>query len=128
MKTALTGILALCLSLASMPALAETTISPEGLQAQLQQGEAPIIIDVRSEEEYLAGHIPNARLIPHDQIDGYLETLEPYKSRDIVVYCHSGTRADKAVQKLEEAGFQQVIQLEGSFKAWQESGGKVVTP
>lgn len=128
MKTALTGILAFCLSLAFMPAQAATSISPEGLQSLLQQGEAPLIIDVRSEEEYLAGHIPTARLIPHDQVGDYLETLEPYKDQDIVVYCHSGARADKAIKKLEQAGFQRIIHLEGGFQAWKAAGGKVVTP
>lgn len=121
----LTRIAVLLVTLASAPLWAAGNISPETLANQIEAGNAPLIIDVRTEEEYLAGHVPGARLIPHDQIGEYMDTLASHKGEPIVVYCRSGNRTQQAIKKLEKAGFDQVIALEGSFQAWKEAGNKV---
>lgn len=111
--------------LASLSFAAET-ISVDELAAQVNAGKAPMIIDVRSEDEFLAGHIPNARLIPHTQISDYVEGLSAQKDETIVLYCKSGKRAGMAADALEEAGFKKITILDGSYQAWSAAGNKVV--
>jgi rhodanese-related sulfurtransferase len=122
---ALTKTLVLLLVLATSSAWAAGTITAQQLSEKVESGKAPLIIDVRTEEEYLAGHVPGARLIPHDQIGDYLDTLSTHKDERIVVYCRSGNRAKQAIEKLEEAGFEHIIELEGSFQAWNDGERRV---
>lgn len=117
--------LALSLALVALPGWAADTITPEKLAGQVEAGKAPLIIDVRSESEYLEGHVPGARLIPHDKIGGYIESLSEHKEDPVVLYCGSGKRTHKAMDRLEEAGFEQLIELEGHFPAWQDNGHPV---
>jgi rhodanese-related sulfurtransferase len=125
---ALIRILALVLAMSALPAWSAETISPEKLGQQVEAGKAPLILDVRTEEEYLEGHVPGARLIPHDRIGEYMDSLSEHKNEPIVVYCRSGNRTEKAIDKLEKADFSQVIELEGSFQAWKQTGQTVEQP
>ena len=106
-------------------AFAADSISVDTLASQIEAGKAPMVIDVRSEDEYLAGHIPGARLIPHDKMADYVDSLSGLKEDTIVVYCRSGKRASKAAEVLEANGFSDVTILEGSFQAWSEAGKPV---
>ena len=79
----------------------------------------PLILDVRSQEEFDAGHVPGAVLIPHDQLGARIAELgEP---REVVVYCRSGRRSALVEPVLEEHGFR-VRQLAGSWLAWDAAG------
>jgi len=115
----------LSLSLFSLSALAAENVSVDTLAAQISSGKAPLVIDVRTEDEFLAGHIPGARLIPHDEMSNYLDSLSAFKDEPILVYCRSGQRAASAVKTLEDAGFKKIQVLEGSFPGWQAGGHKV---
>lgn len=118
-------VFALCLALLSQLALAAGSISVEELDSQMKAGKAPLVIDVRDEEEYLAGHIPGARLIPHQQMGEYVEGLSALKDEPIVVYCRSGKRSGEAAEVLEKAGFNKVMILEGSYPGWAAAGKPV---
>lgn len=71
------------------------------------------VIDVRTADEYAADHLPNAQLIPIDElanrIDEVTRLVDADKSAPIVVYCASGRRAAKAKQILSDAGFTHVV-------------------
>lgn len=98
------------------------------LAARLQQPApepSPQVLDVRTPEEYAAGHVPGARLIPHDQVAARVAELDP--ARPVVVYCRSGRRSLLAEDVLRKAGFD-VAQLEGSWQAWQAAGLPVECP
>ena len=110
------------------PAWSADTVTPKELGRQLDAGEAPLILDVRTEAEYLDGHVPGARLIPHDRIGEYMDSLSQHRQDPVVVYCHSGGRTEKAIRELEQAGFSRVIELEGSFQAWKRSEQPVEVP
>jgi phage shock protein E len=71
-------------------------------------GADPIIVDVRTQEEYDSGHIEGALHKPYDQIDAGISNLLPDKSRHIIVYCAKGGRAEKARQTLEALGYTNV--------------------
>lgn len=124
LKPLFTALLVLT-SLLAGQAFAAGTMSVDELAGKIEAGKAPLIIDVRSEDEYLAGHVPGARLIPHTQVGEYLESLAGQKNDTIVLYCRSGKRAGAAAETLEKAGFKGITLLDGSFQAWQAAGKTV---
>lgn len=115
----------LCLSLIGAPALAAENVSVETLAGQISSGKAPLIIDVRSEDDFLAGRIPGARLIPHSEIGNYVDSLSAHKDEPILLYCRTGNRSGQAAEVLEKAGFTKVQVLEGNFPGWEAAGQKV---
>ena len=80
--------------------------------------EAPFVLDVRTPDEYVAGHVPGAVNIPHDQIAARL--AEVPNDRDVVLYCRSGRRTALAGQVLADNGYTRLKHLEGDIAAWQE--------
>ena len=72
-----------------------------------------LIIDVRSSEEYKAGHIPNAININVDETESRLNEIEDYKDKPIIVYCNSGKKSNDAAEILVNNGFQDVTNAQG---------------
>ena len=75
-----------------------------------------IIIDVREEKERKAGFLSNDLNIPMGQVKAKMDTLD--KSKNILVYCKSGTRSDRIADILSKNDFQKVSSLKGGFNAW----------
>jgi rhodanese-related sulfurtransferase len=88
--------------------------------------EAPFVLDVRTPEEYVAGHVPGAVNIPYDQVGARL--AEVPKDRTVVLYCRSGKRAGMAAQALAQNGYTKLQHLEGDMPGWIETGRPVETP
>ncbi len=83
--------------------------------AQIMKTESGyIILDVRTQQEYDEGHIPQAICIPNEII-GLRENIEelPDKSQMILVYCRSGRRSKEAAEKLASLGYTNVIEFGG---------------
>ncbi|ERP85291.1 hypothetical protein Q670_06300 [Alcanivorax sp. P2S70] len=114
-------ILVITCALLAGPLWAADSISISELKQAMQSGNTPIIIDVRDEDEYLAGHIPGAILVPAKNVEHHLDMLEKYQKEEIVLYCQSGRRASAAATTLENAGFKHVKLLDGNFPGWQAS-------
>ncbi len=69
-----------------------------------------IFIDVRSNQDYDAAHVPGAINIPLGEIsEGHLKLKDLDKNSDIVVYCAAGGRAEMAKKKLESFGLGNVV-------------------
>jgi len=98
------------------------TISPAELAGRMESGDAPLVLDVRTPEEFAAGHIPGARNIPHDQLATRLDEVAGQRDVEVVVHCQSGRRAGMAEEVLQEAGFRNLRDLEGHWQAWQQGG------
>jgi rhodanese-related sulfurtransferase len=94
-------------------------ISPRELLAVAGQAGAPLVLDVRSPEEFVTGHVPGARNVEYDEVAARLAELGP--AREVVVYCEKGGRAAKAEQVLREAGFE-VRHLSGDMRGWRAEG------
>jgi phage shock protein E len=95
-----------------------SVIAPGDLVERLG-GETPfVLIDVRTPEEFAAGHIPGALNIPYDELPARLNELDGRQGEEVVVYCRTGRRAKIAEQALTEAGFMNVRDLEGHMVAW----------
>lgn len=96
------------------------TLTPQTLITQLESPHRPVVLDVRSKAEYVDGHIPGAIHIPFQAIPDRLSEIIDFKEQPIIVYCEAGVRARIAERALEEAGFQQVFQLEGQMQRWRQ--------
>ena len=76
----------------------------------------PLLLDVRQPWEYDVCHIAGSLLIPMGQIPAELDELD--KNRETVVICHHGIRSRQAGYYLEQAGFNDVVNLKGGVDAW----------
>ncbi len=94
-------------------------ISANTLVEQLKNSET-LILDVRTPQEYAAAHVPGAINMPHTSITTQLEKLQGHKNKAIVIYCKSGHRASIAKQILADAGFKQLLHLDGDMDGWLE--------
>lgn len=97
-------------------------IAPEELSARLGSDGAPVILDVRTEEEFASGHIPGAVNIPHDELALRLSELVAAPDAEIVVHCERGGRAAAAEEVLRESGYSNVRDLSGHMQAWRADG------
>lgn len=98
-----------------------TNIAPDKLVERLEQKDADLVVlDVRTPEEFAAGHVPGAVNIPHDQLPNRIAEITNAKNKDVVVYCRSGKRAAMAQDTLAAHGFKRVLHLEGDILKWQE--------
>ncbi len=95
-------------------------ITVHELKARLEGGDRPVILDVRKPYEVQIASIGHDVLIPVDELPERLAELEPYRDREIVVYCRSGARSAQATKLLREAGFRDVKNLKGGILAWSQ--------
>ncbi|KAE9527947.1 rhodanese-like domain-containing protein [Testudinibacter aquarius] len=96
--------------------------TPQQLQQQ-QQTQQAILLDVRSLEEFNAGHLQSAVHIAHDQIASQISQISSDKQQPIYVYCRSGRRSELAKAELEKLGYHNVINL-GGYQQLQADGFK----
>ena len=101
-------------------------ISPEQLLAAIESGHPPPIIDVRTQGEYDAGHVPGAKHIPFYEILARRAEIGA-PSQTVVVYCAHGPRAGLAKFQLWAAGFDRVRYLDGHMSKWTARGLPVET-
>jgi rhodanese-related sulfurtransferase len=80
-----------------------------------------LILDVREDKEYAAGHIPKAKHIPLGQLGNRLNELEKFKGKPILVTCRSGHRSGRACGMLKKAGFETVFNQAGGIIAWERA-------
>jgi rhodanese-related sulfurtransferase len=114
------GLLVLCCGPEGSPPRAE--IDPGDLVARLAAGTAPLVLDVRSPDEFGAGHIPGAVNIPLETLAGRIDELGASPSDEIVVHCERGGRAAKAETVLRGAGYSDVRDLAGHMQGWRDAG------
>ena len=83
----------------------------------MAQDDGHVIVDVRRQDEYDAGHIPGAILIPNESIKTDRPEELPDLDQIILVYCRSGNRSKEAAQKLVELGYTNVYEF-GGIDTW----------
>ncbi len=89
---------------------------------QLINHKNALVLDVREQSEYDAGHILNGKLIPLGKLKERIGELEKYRERPLVVVCRSGQRSAVACGLLGKQGFAQAYNLSGGIIAWQKAG------
>ena len=107
MKKLLTAVLSA--AAIAVPFFASANTAPQTEQRAVQPEKAKgIWIDVRSAEEFNAGHLQDAVNIPHDQILARIQAVSPDKNAPVNLYCRSGRRAEIALNELKNAGYTNV--------------------
>ncbi len=122
------------MTLILVPALSGcVTQSPEKAQyidTSVQQAKEMIdkdevfILDVRTQEEYNAGHIRNSTLIPVQDLSKRLNEVP--RDRNILVYCKTGGRSTAASELLANNGFTRIYNMKSGITEWTKAGYEVV--
>lgn len=100
-----------------------TQISQDQAMEMMERDDGHVIVDVRRQDEYDAGHIPGAILIPNESIETEPPAELPDLDQVILIYCRSGNRSKQAAQKLCDMGYANIYEF-GGIITWP---GEVVT-
>lgn len=106
---------------ATSPLPAEIAVA----DAKIERDQGAFMLDVRTQEEWDAGHIPDATLIPLDQLQTRMNEVP--KDQRVVVVCRSGNRSAQARDILKQAGWTLVTSMAGGMNEWTAAGFDVVT-
>ena len=88
-------------------------------------GETFVLIDVREESEFAAGHVPGAVHIGKGVIERDIEAKVPDAATPLVLYCGGGFRSALAADALQKMGYTNVISMDGGWRSWTEKGQPV---
>jgi len=99
-------------------------ISVEEMQSLLKIDDVQLV-DVRTPEEFKAGYIANAQNIDYYSPTIDEDILKLDKNKPVIVYCRSGKRSRDCSEKLLEAGFQKIYNLEGGIIQWEHEGKEI---
>ncbi len=94
------------------------SITPQELKRRLDQGDRPVIVDVREPHEWDISNLgpAGALLIPRGDLLQRMGELDT--ASETVVYCRSGARSADAIRMLRQHGFQKLLNLEGGINRW----------
>ena len=113
--TAIVAVLAVLVEIRSRTE-SFAAVSPQEAIQLMNRG--ALTIDLRSAEQFAAGHVTGARRMDGEQILKADELLKKHKQKPLIVYCNSGSLAAAAIRKLREQGFAQAVNLRGGITAW----------
>lgn len=103
------------------------TITPRQLLEKANSGETVELIDVRTPVEYREVHADLAKNVPLDQLNpGKIAQGRNGDGQPLYVICRTGNRANQACEKIQAAGYANVVNVEGGTLAWDEQGLPVV--
>ena len=97
-------------------------ISSQQLSTYLSGKEEIVLLDIRTEAEYEAGHIQGAQWFSRGKVEFYVQGLIEDPDAKIVLYCRTGGRSALTTLTMKEMGYTNVVDLEGGFKEWIEQG------
>jgi sulfur-carrier protein adenylyltransferase/sulfurtransferase len=95
---------------------------PADLQRRLRAREPVVVIDVRDPDEYRDGHIEGATNISRGFLEFRVGTVASDPETPVVLYCQTGLRSVLAGKALKELGYKNVINLQGGYQKWAQSG------
>lgn len=97
-------------------------LSAEAFSSKLQATPDGQLIDVRTPEEFSAGHIGNAMNIDWTGNNFNAQTVNLDKSKPVFIYCLSGGRSASAAKNMRSGGFKEVYELDGGLMKWRAAG------
>jgi rhodanese-related sulfurtransferase len=115
---AATALVAAFIVVYEMRARSESLVSvtPQEVIRLMNQG--ALLLDLRPQEQYQAGHVSGARQMSGEQILSAADTLKKHKEKTVVVYDDRGSLGAAAVRQLAAQGFTRVFTLRGGLAAW----------
>jgi rhodanese-related sulfurtransferase len=122
-------LLTVAIAVISGGALLWPALAPRGRQAtplqttqMINRGKSTAVIDVRSADEFAAGHLRDAKNMPLADLSNRIGELDKNRVKTVILVCQSGARANKAARQLKSAGFEDIYSLEGGIAAWSAAG------
>jgi sulfur-carrier protein adenylyltransferase/sulfurtransferase len=98
-------------------------------EVRRQIGNGAVLIDVRENEEFAAGHIPGAVHVPRSYLESRIEGAVPDHDAHVILYCQSGNRSAWAAHTLRELlGYANVEHMTGGITLWKDRGYEVDVP
>src|SRR5438094_287409 len=113
---------------------------PKQAKATLDSDSSAVYIDVRTEQEFMNGHVPRSVNIPVVWPDPSTRRMKPNpdfvkvvtanfpKDKRMIIGCQAGGRSQMAAELLVEEGFEDVTNMQGGFGGARDPMGQVVTP
>jgi len=98
------------------------TISTKDLKGLVSSGSTMLLLDTRTEEEYIAAHLEGAIWVPRGKLEFEILKLTQDPDAKIILYCRTGTRASLACVSLQDMGYKNVFNLDGGFAGWTDDG------
>ena len=92
-------------------------ITPSDAKTMLENDPDVLLLDVRTVEEYAAGHIAGSQLLPYDEIESRADELPADRQKPVIIYCRSGRRSAIAAETLASLGFTEIYDL-GGIQDW----------
>ena len=100
-------------------------VDAKGAAELLASEEKPVVLDVRTPEEYAEGHIEGSTMIDFKAPDFEAKVAELDRDQTYLIHCRSGRRSSDALPTLKKLGFKHIVHLDGGFNAWSEAGEPV---
>jgi rhodanese-related sulfurtransferase len=97
-------------------------INVDEYKAMASSAKPPLLVDVREDSEWSAGHAAGATHLGKGVIERDIEAKVTDKSTPMVLYCGGGFRSALAAEALQKMGYTNVISLDGGWRAWQQAG------
>lgn len=98
------------------------SVSAEEVKRALDTNEEAIFLDVRTDEEYVRGHLAGSLHLPVGAVLDRAETVLSDKKKTIYVYCLSGSRSTFATEQLQKLGYENVFNMTGGLLSWRAKG------
>src|SRR3954451_18468378 len=99
----------------------ETTV--DEVKWRMDEGDRSfVLVDVREESEWNAGHIPGAMHLGKGVIERDVEQKIPDANKEVVLYCGGGLRSALPAENLQRMGYTNVISMDGGWRGWTQSG------
>ncbi len=92
------------------------------VKARLDRGATFVLVDVREESEWAAGHLPQAIHLGKGVIERDVEREIPEVDAEILLYCGGGFRSALAADSLQKMGYRNVYSIDGGMRSWGEAG------
>ena len=94
-------------------------------QAQERINTGAIMIDVREDNEWNAGHVKGALHLGRGVIERDIINTIPQKATELILYCGGGFRSALSADNLQKMGYTNVLSMNGGWKAWNDEGGAI---
>ena len=92
------------------------------VQEMLSRGDRFVLVDVREESEFARSHLPGAVHLSKGLIERDIEAWIPDHDTPIVLYCGGGYRSALSADNIQKMGYNDVLSMDGGFRAWCEAG------
>ena len=103
-------------------------MSVEEVKAYLDEGNDPVLVDIRGLDEWERGHLEGAIHIPRGRLEAEVEEKVADKSKEVIVYCAGGVRSLLGAISMKELGYENLVSMDGGFGDWEDAHFPFVQP